>query len=1047
MIEKVLAGLNAAGFELDAEELADTLWLAAYDIFPARKPNAPEFLEAPVMPPAVPLPDNGAGDQPPQLPPGAPANLPKTEEPVQHKVQPEEPGTEGEDGDATLHAPTAQLTADTVSAKALPLRTPAALGLPGALELARALRPLRRRVPAKMATVLDEDETVRKIVEQDLWIPAMRPAPARWLELAVLVDTSPSMLVWQATLRELRLLFERLGAFRDVRMWTIDTADPQRVVLHTRDSPAARDAKELRDSDGRRAILVVSDCIAPAWDRALPPVLNECARHQPVAILQLFPERLWRQTALATTHRVQLSAAAPGVANARLRATFPSGPPGWEKPTAAPIPVMTTEPAALRAWARLVAHGGDSTVPAVVFEPGEETVNSVAIPSAALSPAQRIAAFQSNASATAFKLACILAAAPLQLPVMRLVQQALLPHSRQVHLAEVFVGGLLERVTPADEVRDPDLIEFAFHRGVDDLLLGANRAWEMMAVLEAVSHHVKERFGRTLDFQALIQDPGLVGDLPVVAGARPFATVAAKVLARFGGKYAQVAEKLRGVAKKKQREKRRPTPEHESLREVRVNKRPFENKRILWVDDHPERNGAGHARLEDEGAHLVHARSTEEGITKLGRLSFDAIITDLARAEGAFEGFELLKYVRAHFSGLAVAIYTSTRGTIHEREGLSGGALILTDDFSEIQEALAKHFLPNEEPPENAQEPTPILNPTTMTPVSKKTCFVIGPMGEGQIQRLKWLAEEVIGPILGDVYSVFTPDVSEIGNIMHHVIRSCDRADLVVADTTGNNPNVLYEMAILDAMGRACIPVKFRIDEKEAEPMPFDRAQYRYFELEQETSAAREKLKAVIEHVQAQRDRGELFSNPITNFFQTPLNSLASARGLARGYFRNFVTPCLRGEVIEGPDFALHKSEFQVQTLLPIRLAQATRSAVDKAVKQGQIKNIVIKAAGRMIAAYVWTEHRDDKNDPIVVDIPTALPALFDNVYARLGSGITKDPNSPDYRFLERDEIGQFIRYLEIFANEGATSDDSGLVGKNYRVIKVADSFEPNLLD
>ena len=130
-------------------------------------------------------------------------------------------------------------------------------------------------------------------------------------------------------------------------------------------------------------------------------------------------------------------------------------------------------------------------------------------------------------------------------------------------------------------------------------------------------------------------------------------------------------------------------------------------------------------------------------------------------------------------------------------------------------------------------------------------------MGTGHIERLKWLAEEVLQPILGDGYAVFTPDVNELGNIMNHVIRSCDRADLVVADTTGNNPNVLYEMAILDAMGRPCIPVKFKIDEK-ADAMPFDRAQYRYFVLDQEKTSAQTKLKAVIEQVRAKRSRRAL---------------------------------------------------------------------------------------------------------------------------------------------------------------------------------------------
>jgi hypothetical protein len=199
---------------------------------------------------------------------------------------------------------------------------------------------------------------------------------------------------------------------------------------------------------------------------------------------------------------------------------------------------------------------------------------------------------------------------------------------------------------------------------------------------------------------------------------------------------------------------------------------------------------------------------------------------------------------------------------------------------------------------------------------SEKTCFVIGPMGEGLLERLNWLAKEVIKPILGDGYKVFTPDVDEIGNVMHHVIRSCDRADLVVADTTGNNPNVLYEMAILDAMGRACIPVKFKVDEK-ADAMPFDRAQYRYFVLDQDTSSAQTRLKPVIENVLKQRESGELFENPITDYFDNPLNSLASARGLARGYFRNFVTPCLAGKVIKGPPSALDKVGLHVQSLLP----------------------------------------------------------------------------------------------------------------------------------
>ena len=75
------------------------------------------------------------------------------------------------------------------------------------------------------------------------------------------------------------------------------------------------------------------------------------------------------------------------------------------------------------------------------------------------------------------------------------------------------------------------------------------------------------------------------------------------------------------------------------------------------------------------------------------------------------------------------------------------------------------------------------------------------------------------------------------------------------------------------------------------------------------------------------------------------------------------------------------------------------------------------------------------------------MAALFDNIYARLGRGTMKDPNSADFRALEDDEIGQFVRFLTIFRNRQEQIEQSGLVRDNYRIINVADSFEPNLLD
>ena len=107
----------------------------------------------------------------------------------------------------------------------------------------------------------------------------------------------------------------------------------------------------------------------------------------------------------------------------------------------------------------------------------------------------------------------------------------------------------------------------------------------------------------------------------------------------------------------------------------------------------------------------------------------------------------------------------------------------------------------------------------------KRRCFVIGPMKGENLRDLHWLAFKVVKRLLPASFEISTPEVQKTGNVMSQIIRGCDCARLVVANVTGNNPNVLCEMAALDALGRACIPVKIRRrSRRKNDSMVFDRA-------------------------------------------------------------------------------------------------------------------------------------------------------------------------------------------------------------------------------
>jgi Prokaryotic STING domain len=305
-------------------------------------------------------------------------------------------------------------------------------------------------------------------------------------------------------------------------------------------------------------------------------------------------------------------------------------------------------------------------------------------------------------------------------------------------------------------------------------------------------------------------------------------------------------------------------------------------------------------------------------------------------------------------------------------------------------------------------------------------------MNPTHLPVLHWLADEVVGSILRPPeFDVATPDTAEIGNIMDQVIKSCDRAELVIADATGNNPNVLYEIAVLDAMGRACIPVKIHntnaagadaeIAQKPVakDAMPFDRAAYRYFELDRNDQAgAVAKMKEVIHHTLEKKEKGEFFENPVTNFFGVPLSGFSSACALARGYYVNLLKPTVEG-LIHGEFEGINLSDDERDALtldcvIPEVISQAARDSVDDLLRQKLIEPIKIKVKGQGRPIFVYGWPRTQTGGKLrLVDIPTTMSTLHSTVMGRLGRSAKADPQSAEFKQLQEDEVIQFKRYLE----------------------------------
>jgi len=123
---------------------------------------------------------------------------------------------------------------------------------------------------------------------------------------------------------------------------------------------------------------------------------------------------------------------------------------------------------------------------------------------------------------------------------MRLVQQVMLPESRQIHLAEIFLSGLIKRSIPVK--KDSKLILYDFYEGVRDILLNSVLIPDALQIIEEVSQYLSKKLGQGLDFQACLADPTAIDGIMLDEKSLSFGKIKDKVLSRIGGNYAQLAK-------------------------------------------------------------------------------------------------------------------------------------------------------------------------------------------------------------------------------------------------------------------------------------------------------------------------------------------------------------------------------------------------------------------------------------------------------------------------------------------------------------------------
>ena len=476
------------------------------------------------------------------------------------------------------------------SESGLPIQVQAAPALQDKLSIARSLRPLKRKVRSQTRQVLDEAATVNRIAEEEIWLPVLKGASERWLDLEFVIEASEFSFIWDTTLMEFRQILERQGAFRNVRTWWLEGTEQGKLNLVSQKSQSPefsqrpRSPRELIDPTGRRLVLLVSDCRSSAWKSGdIHNLLKLWSTHGATAIVQLLPERLWSQSELDVGVSVQVSALTPGAPGHKLKINQRLGWRELESSDTLTVPIVTLTAKSLKQWALVVAAVGRQRTPARWFDLNwvqDEERDRTEFVVAPQSPDARIELFEATASPIAQQLASMMAAVPVSLSVVNLIQKLLLPEAKPIHLAEVYDSKLLEAVknlTPQPpslqgngenskplslqerglERGFPDIvnskvnpqkssgepIEYDFAPGVRELLIQRTPIDETTNVLDTLSEAIAKSLNLPpiKSFTALLS-PKSDWSQETQAAILPFAQIATQVLHSLGGEFASLAE-------------------------------------------------------------------------------------------------------------------------------------------------------------------------------------------------------------------------------------------------------------------------------------------------------------------------------------------------------------------------------------------------------------------------------------------------------------------------------------------------------------------------
>ena len=315
----------------------------------------------------------------------------------------------------------------------------------------------------------------------------------------------------------------------------------------------------------------------------------------------------------------------------------------------------------------------------------------------------------------------------------------------------------------------------------------------------------------------------------------------------------------------------------------------------------------------------------------------------------------------------------------------------------------------------------------------KKHCFVIAPIGErGSPTRTRSdkVLSQIIRPAVEECgYIVFRADqIDHPGLITSQIVKHLFEDSLVIADLTGRNPNVFYELGICHVLEKPLIQLIAK-----GEPIPFDLAGMRTISIDHQRRAGIEEGKrAIIRQILALEQGEAVVETPIT-----------AARKLPAGRLANQPPPANK---IEGKRLFEHRGYYPIDIAPKTNLPSLNRKIFIKAIEHF-LKPQNYDRLAAMDLVYLRQDNFDDGDILKDADLPR-YDALVEKYDLLEFIATFKEEDREIFSNFRRivDDLGDTLKdvYLEILLHNVRNPIRSIIACRNSEKISGRKLFDPS---